>query len=885
MIHQFCAAFFIGIALFSSLQAKGIETSLEESLELRKIGEYWKEKDYKTVKTRIDAFLNKNPTGSHTDKLYAMLGDLHFLEKNYAEAVAAYEKIDDKALRLKSQFQRLHSLYEIKNYEELVRSSYLFLNDPNAKAEQINTIRFELAESYFCIAHNPENKAGKKELFQKALSLYQQCTQTRFHGMSLQPQAVIHTFLGQHSEAVSLYLQLANKEATNREAWLFQAANHQLHFDKKAAIESFGEILRIEGKHAPQAAFNYLSLLFQEKRYKDFILTHETAFKHMASENAPLMQYYLGKSLLQTADFTHAIEPLSLALNSKKLDRSQEKSALLALCAAAKETQDLPLFERTLTQLRAEFESDEEMNNILLMHAQLCRAQKEWTKARVSLQEILENAPHHPQREAFFYDIALLYTHEGKTLEGTVAFEMFMNEFPKSQQRQSALRNLISLRLEDTKNTSPSTQKVKKEFLVRTLSTALGEKNFLSPLEKQKMRLLLGKMLFELGHYEEAIGPLTAYTRDYSKDPSCPEAYLLLAYCHKQDDNDEVHFTLNAEKALARNPELAGNGDIHLSLYNTYLSLAAKASPDEKSELIAKAADHLFLARDKSIQKENQRWLATYYSQQHQNEKAILVLENLLQIPSDSQTISMQCHEIDKEGEALKLASIYAEAGQMQKRVQLLEALKNAQSSQPDLNWKYRRMTEFELAKAWEALGEKEKAIHVYEDLIRSSSHSSSYFALAAAAERAKLLFSLLQSCERTEESPVVLAICDALKDVQVQRKLHSEPLHLEAALCYVDIKTELAPAEQRAERRRFLLEQMKDNFSSTQDPLVEEYLSASSQFPEKKELFSSYMHYVDAEIQRLEGKEEAKSTLDRLLTESTNDILNARIRRSREAL
>ncbi|MBS0604723.1 MAG: tetratricopeptide repeat protein [Verrucomicrobia bacterium] len=895
----FPALFVMAASLISTGHAKDVDTSLEESLELRRISEYWKEKDYPTVKVQIHEFLSKNPKSSYLDQLYAMLGDLNFQEKNYTEAVAAYDKIQNKEFRGKTQFHRLHSLYETGKYDEFILQSELFLNDPNAKAAEISTIRFELGEAYFCKAHAPENEKNKKELLKEALAQYNQVMQTKYGDLAILPVAQIHASLEEYAKAASLYLLLAHKDAGKKEEHLFQAACLQLNVDKKAATETFGMIADIGGKLASKAAFNQLNLLFQEKRYKDFILAQDKVMKHVPQDKVPLMRYYLGKSLFQTRDFASAVDPLSQSLGSKTLDRAQEKSALITLIACARETKDLPLFEKALSHLKSEFSGDEETASILMMHSQLCREKKEWAKARSDIKELLENSPRHPQREALIYDSAVMLTQEGKLQEAATKFEAFLQEFPQSSHKPSALRHLVSARLEDLKTASPETLKIKQEALLDSLQLALEEKKTFSPAEKQKMRYLFGKTLFELGKYDEAIGELSEYARDFHKDPTSSDAYLLLAYCYQMGSRDEIHFSLNAEKALGLNPRMQGALDLHLTLFNTYLSLAGKAPADEKKELIGKAADHLFLALDKPVSKENQRWLAGYYFQQYQNgqhdavERAAIVLEKLLGIKEDSYTLEIHAQSLDMEGEAVKLSDIYAKTGRMKQRVQLLEALSQQQKTQPELNWKYQRMAQFELGKAYLCLGEKDKAVKTYADLISSSARTSSYFAIAAQVEKAKLEFSMLKGVEKYEDSKTALAICDTLKDVQSKRKLHSEPLHLEAALTYVEIKSELAPDDQKESRRFFLLQKMKESFSSMEDPLVAQYLSAAGQFPDKERLYHQYLTYVDAEMLRLDGKKdrngaklrEAKGKFDQLLTESSDDTLTERIRKSTEAL
>ncbi len=425
--------FLVTLFCFSHLSARNIDASLEESLELRRIAEYWKEKDYKTAKNQIRDFLNKNPKSSYVDQLNAMLGDLYFQEKNYSEAAVSYEKILSKPFRQKTLFHRLHCLYEMGKQDEFILASESFFKDPNATADEINTVRFELGEIYFCKGHAPENEKRKKEFMKAALSEYQQLMHTKYSDMTLLQQAQIFAFLEDRQKAASLFTLLAHKETGKKEDYFFQAASLQIHFDKSAAIETFGAIYELGGKNASKAAFNQLNLLFQEKRHRDFISAYDKGGKYIASDKAPLIQYFLGKSLFLANDYAKAIDPLTQSLSSKKLDRNQEKSALLSLIAAAQETQDLLLFEKTLAVLKSQFAYDEETANVLLMHSQLCREKKQWAKARSALRELLEVNPHHPQREALLYDNALLYLLEEKWQDGAQAFRSIPQGVPSKR--------------------------------------------------------------------------------------------------------------------------------------------------------------------------------------------------------------------------------------------------------------------------------------------------------------------------------------------------------------------------------------------------------------------------------------------------------------------
>ena len=856
-----------------------------------------REKDYYAVKTQIEVFLSRNPTSPYSDRLNAMLGDLHFQEKNYEAAIAAYDKIEGKEFLFKSQFHKLHSYYEAGKHDELILSADLFLNNPNAKAEEIDTIRFEMAESYFHLAATCGDVEKKGVLLRLALSQYQQVMQSKYGDLTLAPQAYAHEFLKEYSKADSLYLLLSQKEPEKKEDWLFRAASMQLHFDRERATLTFGNIVELQGKDASRAAFNQLNLLFQEKRYKDFILAHEKSVHYVAEDKILNIRYFLGRSLFLTKDYSSAIAPLSEVLASKTLDSSQEKNALLALIVCAKETKDLPLFEKGLDELKEGFPSDEETFKSILMHSQLCRERQEWTKSRADIREVLQANPKHPQRQELLYDEAVLLSQEGKFDEAASALESFLEEFPKTLQKSNALRHILVCRQESLKNASPESQKIKTHLLMDSLERALGENKAFSTVERQKLRWLLGKTQYELCQYDEAIDTLSEYVLDFGKDPTCADACLLLAYSHLKGSQDQIHFLLNAERALAYNAGLDGAIDLRLALFNTYLELAGKAPLDEKKEMIAKAANHLFFSLDKPVNKENQRWLASYYFEQYQNgredavHRAACVLEKLLGIKDGSVELSIDASSLDMEGEAIKLASMYEKIGDARKRATLLEALVGQQTNNPELSWKYQRMAEFELGKTYLLLGEKEKAAAAFAHLISSSSHISSYFAIAAQLEKARLDFSMLEGVDNKTEA--VSAICDSLKDVQNRRKLHSEPLHLEAALNYIDIKTELADYDRKWECKRMHLLQMKENFTSQEDPLVEQYLSAAEQFPDKENLYHQYLAYVDAELMQLHAQRsrdgskmlEAKMRYEQLLRDPCDATLRERICKSMEAL
>ena len=137
---------------------------------------------------------------------------------------------------------------------------------------------------------------------------------------------------------------------------------------------------------------------------------------------------------------------------------------------------------------------------------------------------------------------------------------------------------------------------------------------------------------------------------------------------------------------------------------------------------------------------------------------------------------------------------------------------------------------------------------------------SPSYFSSAAQLEKSRLFFTLCPEEKRSEENPEIIEVLSSLKDLQIQKKIYSEPLHLEAALEYADIRTSLAPTEKRIETALFFLNRLKEDFTNAEDPALKDYTAANTAFPEKSSLYHNYLKCLDAEIGRLQALQCRKS-------------------------
>lgn len=839
--------------LCTALSAEPKKNSLEESLTLRRIAEYWKEKDFSAVKRQIQSFLSAYPDSAHADSLYAMLGDLLFNENNYKEAHRAYVQIKDPLFAKQTHYQHLYCLYEEGLFDQVIASATTFLEQGTASKEQEEAARFQLADSLFQLGNLTEHLEGKNHLFIQSVSHFKQLTSSSYANQTHYPLAIMYTHLKENDKAAALYEQLANRYPEQREAFLFQAATLYLPSNKNKATDLYGAIYPLNGKHASDAAFNHLQLLFAQKRYRELLTLQDKALQYVAIEHFPLIRYYIGKSLFAVGDPTHAATHLLQFVDGKGSHDHLIKNACLTLVQCAHKTRNLPLFNQSLQHLLRVSPQGNETMHVLLLHAQFCQEIGELTLASNDLKTLLEQHPHHIDRPHFLYDYGAIAAKQKNWDIATKTFQAWLTEFPKHPQKANVYRQLLVCQAELCRTAPPETALILKQDLIATLKTALAQIKLFSASEKKQLQYCLGKTLYDMRSYDEALDLLTQYVETYPQDPS---VYLLMAYCHLQGAFDPTLFTLHAEKALALNADLPNRESLHLQLYNAYLLLAQQAIDADKTDLLSQAAHHLFCGLRQPMQTENRLWLAHYYIDLFERSnalekdlylsRAIAVLEYLMTTsPLDSPRM---------ESEAIRLSQLYIQSNHFKSAITLLEKLQNAYEICPDVAWKYQRLSLFELAQAYEKARNLDMACATYEELITSSQHAYSYFGVASQLKKCRIAFEQLLPDEKVEGSEELQSLYDTLKNLQLQRRLASEPWHLEAAIAYIDMKVACAPEEQQQPLRLQLIEQAYDLFAAENDPLVKQYLLGKEQFPEQMKIYEQYMQFLSAEKLRLKG-------------------------------
>jgi len=856
----FLCTFFALICSTPLCKAQVQGATPKEALALRRITEYWKDGDYQTVKRQITHFLEQNPDSDLCDHLSAMLGDLYFQERNFQEALNIYNRIENYEIQVKTSFNRLQALFELRDYLLVIEEAEGRLHrDRGVDNQQLIKVRYLLAESCFRQALKCKEMDDKLHYLKLAKPHYKVLTQTKYSDRVLFPLAEIHRLLREDARAASLYLNLAQKYPEHRERFLFQAAVLQIKENADEAVKNFAKVHELGGKRSRLAAFNQMILLYQNERYEEYLGVYAKAIALMPQEKVPLLQFYEGRSQYFLGNYEQAILPLENFLEATEGRTKERKSAFLLLFNCSRYLKNLTLLDGTLNGFKKTFPKESELPSVLMVHAQMCKESGQMEKALEDLESLSENFPEYEQSDVVAYDHALICFQTQKWERARVGFTRFLEQFPNSERTVSAWRHLLNTCIEEVKHTAGGAKLEAKSTFISVLDQALQLDEVLSEKEKASYEMVRIKSLCELDRYGEAIPMLTAYLAGEVEPTSLAEAYLLLAICHQKVGSDVSYFIQNAEKALSFNPNLNESEGLHLELYNAYLSEGLDAEySDNTDHYFHFAAEHLFASnawKKRETKLQNHLWMLNHYSQRAKSgeketfEKARILFYDLAGLKQGGKgALNITPENLYIEPEVLKFAQLLEIHQKSSARVLLLEKLIHQQEEHPEYAWKHRRRALLELAKAYESSGQNEHATNSYNFLLHSNeTHLSSVVAATAQLHLAKLNFKQIPSQERKKDNKEIVAVLHRLKDLQIQKKLPAEPIHLEAALTYAEIRTQLSNEESQNKNALFFYRRLQSDFLSQEDPIGEAYTSLRRENPEKNNIFVAYMRYVDA--------------------------------------
>lgn len=822
----------------------------QEAFFLRRVTEFWKDRDYPLVKKQIGEFLAAHEVSNIHNNLYALLGDILYQETNYTAALENYNKIADPLLREKTIVRRAQCLYLAGNYDEVIQSVASLLASSDKQLEHADEMQFILGDSLFRKMRQTSDSIVQKELALKAKPLLLSLFNTSYQDKVLLPLAEIYRDLNEAKEASPLYVMLADKFPEQREEFLLQAAVLQQQYDPGLALSTFQAVVDMGGVKATEAAYQEFRLLFQSDRFSDLISRAPKLQTSLNESGKTLFEFCLARSYFKLDQLPEAIDHFNAYLTQEVESTPYKRAAFLTLIQCAQKTENEALFDQTLEQFLSAFPQDEEAGKALLLHAQTALRKGDVVQASHDLNQLLKDFPNFPDQETLLYDQALLLSKTQKWDESRSAFISYLGRYPSTPHANLIWASIVHSSIQRLKEVSQDEMLEKKAQLASDLTQALTLSDLFSPEEEASYQFLLGQLMFDLQQFKEAVQELDRFCQKYPEHPSASEAYLLQALSHRELKSDSQLFIPVAEKALGVISDQTQKTVLRLQLFNTYLSLKE----------YDKAAENLyqtFIVDQVPVQQENQLWLTRHYEKKAEDgdviakEKMVELFKKVLST-DEMYGVHFDPSQTYLESETLKFAQLLAPS----ERKHLLQSLVELQEGNQALPWKMQGRALFELAKSYLDLNQTDEALRRFEELIAKENQISSSVRGYALLEQSRILFSRCKGGDLNEENSTLQSVLSTLKDLQIQKDLSQEPIHLEAALDYADIRAFFAPQISQIEAALFYLNRIKEDFNASSDPLSNQYHESRLRFPEKDHLFQIYMKCLEAEILQWEVKE-----------------------------
>lgn len=831
--------FFAGIMACTAPLA----ASNEEELFVRRIIEFWKDQDFPFVKSQILQFQKQYPCSSYQDSLTAILGDLYWQEREYQTAMETYAQIKDPEWVNKTFSHRLDCLYHLERFNQLEMLLKNKISGENPLC------LFYYAESLFNLAKQSEDLNRVKPLLKQALELYATLNGTPHELNSQLARAEIYSLLKDSQQAADIFFYLAEHHPQRKEEFLFNAAILQSQFNLIRAVDTYQQIIAMNGKRSPEAAILRAYALHDLGLFEQLIKESVDLEALVTKNQKPQLKFLLGFAEYRIGRYENAVEQLTPLLLESEL--KHEKNIRLALISCAYHLKNLTDLKNQAIQYERLYPNDASLPTIWYFQALSLKEAGELAEALNSFSQIHASDFDFDKREEVELERIQLLHRLSRWEDCREAALAFIEKFPESD-LLAAVYPFIptsTLRLLNRQDTFCATLR---EQLVDDLHLVMKVSEVFSNEQIAKHQALLGKTLYELKRYPEAIAVARQWIEKFPKDPLAYQTHLLLAACYYEGLADIKSFTMQTEQAFKLMPHHPDNGRLHLNLFSLYIQNDGR-----------KAAEHLYAAMQSeniTLTKDQLLWLANfYYDQVHVSgsEWIIEPLRDYRMVKWANHAINayekvMSQHDQLDALELFKLSNLYGCLNQLSTQIELLIQL----IKQPTENPRLVSRAFFSLARAYERLGFSEEALSLYLFLASSSGATQDPFILnASKLHWSRLFFAGLTVEEKQPESLEIKQGLNFLKEVQIAKNLSYEPIHLEAALDYSFLQGEMAPQGKRSEHYLLQLVKFKEDFTSQEDIPSKDYHAQRMLKPEKDVTYQAYIKLMEAEIARLEGE------------------------------
>lgn len=840
----------------------------DEALFLRRIAEFWQDGEMEIAKSQLENYISTNQNSSLIDSLYALLGNLYMKEKNYSKAISCFENIKAEEIKDKVAINLLASLYNMKWYKRLIDECEVYSKKVDDSLKQ--KINYLQAMSIYNIANETSDKNESTKLLNTSKEKFEKLLDSSFATQAKEYLSQVHKILNDYETASNYFLQLADKDLSKQDDYLFQAALLQAHFDKEKALTTFNKILESQtSSKAQEATYNKLILLYEMARFEEITAQKDFFLSKVSNEKISLTNFFVGRSYFKLKDYENASLFLQNALKSENKTTPQMKLAHIMLMQSAFHTNKIEIYNTTFDEFSKLFPKDEELFECSFAKALLSKNNEKYELAKQEFENIMQTFEKSKENEKFIYEYAHLLFTISDTTNSKAYFKQFLEKYPQSDLIKSCYSFIVDCSIKDL-NKNLNTEEVVniKKTLVSEINTLLQKDNLFNKKEKAQYSILLAKTNFDLANYDLCLNLLQNLLKEDCQELSInntsflekhelAEINLLIAFCHKYLTQDLNEFIRYAQKSLELSDNTKNHFSTFINLFNSYLSLAKENEGINENHL-DKAANYLFSAYElkaDEINKTNLTWLANHYINKIKNylnanyKNKVQDNPQILTYTKNATNVLKFLNATPSENfeELLsKLSYLENIQNNLLEEENILEKLTQTYKTNLEKPFTYLEETIYRLAKNYEFQNMTDKAIALYNEFLPHFKKESPFLG-AAQLHQSRLIVSTISKENFNSTNKELEKIITSLKTISLQRHLENEPTHLEAALDYVDIVCYMEKSDSW-DKRLFLLGRLKDSFLSEEDVISKDYKTMRGLIQDKDRLFTAYMNIVDAE-------------------------------------
>jgi outer membrane protein assembly factor BamD (BamD/ComL family) len=863
----------------------------QEALFVRRIMEFWKDKEHQIVKSQIKQFIAQYPQSVYVDSLYVILGDTYWIEKNYENALQAYHTVQSPILKEKVFSHQLDCLHHLGDNEELIKQVKGRLpvqgTEPENSEQQL--WMFYYAEALLRQAKQQNDSSFSSKIYQEALIYYESLIPSDYEIDAQLALGHIYAALGGPQSAVELYLQMVELHPQNAEEWLFYAARLQSSLDPQEAIKNYSRVQEMQGAKSSDAIVNKALLMDVLKLHHQILKEKEAFQSGVDPDKRVIIDFLIGRSHFALQQYEQALEVLRPLFETPTNERliTDKKAILLILIASAYHLNELADVQTFSSQVERLFPEDPVLGRVWYLEALTYKNCDRFQEAQAFIEQIIKKFPADEHMEEVEFERSHLLFLQRCWEESRQGFIAFAQKYPSSHRLAECLQFIVNATGQclavAERNHDPC--EGLSEKLIGDIQLLLNTPDAVTEKQRPFYLLKLSKIHYDLEHYQTALSLIKNYLQSYPKDAHLDQANLLAAMCYHDGFHDAKNFAIHAEKVLLLNNNFPEKNRLHLNLFSTYFQLAKQleegkskesTSTDKSNVYIDKAAEHLYavvMDDTQLVKREHQLWLANYYYDQvranlneyaveplqdsqriHLAERAVAIYLLVLGLIEENSFPSITIDNLYLEQELFKLSNLYGWLNCSEKQIAVLKNLVRQQTDNSKWPWNCCSRTLFALAAAFQQREDLAQAIEMYSLLTTTLKAADPYVASASKLQLARLSYCALPQDKKHVEDPEMMMIFKYLKDLQIRKSLAQEPVHLEAALEYVRMRSEIESKEKQAELMRFLLLRVKEDFTSNEDVWSKDYHTSRQLLPEKDLIFQAYLMLVEAHLARLDA-------------------------------